>query len=107
MKITIDHHRIEAIEGMTVMEAAAAAGIVIPAMCHIAGVHNHPSCMVCLVMSRRLTTAFPSLPLLLILWSIGDRLSLFGVLWLQLLKLKSLFFFTSFEHFFFFLTVGV
>ncbi|HNW72349.1 MAG TPA: 2Fe-2S iron-sulfur cluster-binding protein [Bacteroidales bacterium] len=49
MKITIDHHRIEAIEGMTVMEAAAAAGIVIPAMCHIAGVHNHPSCMVCLV----------------------------------------------------------
>jgi ferredoxin len=49
IKLTIDHITIEAQEGMTIMEAAASAGIVIPSMCFRPGYANHPSCMVCLV----------------------------------------------------------
>ncbi len=34
---------------MTILEAAASAGIVIPTMCFHDGCTNHPSCMICLV----------------------------------------------------------
>ena len=60
MNISIDHHIIEVSEGLTVMEAAATAGIVIPSMCHVPGVHNHPSCMVCLVKDIKKNSFKPS-----------------------------------------------
>lgn len=60
MNISIDHHIIEISEGLTVMEAAATAGIVIPSLCHLPGVHNHPSCMVCLVKDIKRNTLIPS-----------------------------------------------
>ena len=52
IKLTIDHIPVEAKEGVTVMEAAASLGIVIPSMCFHPGFSNHPSCMVCMVSDR-------------------------------------------------------
>jgi len=49
MQITIDDIFIEVQPGMTVLQAAAAAGIEIPSMCYREGYVNRPSCMVCVV----------------------------------------------------------
>ncbi len=48
-KLKIDNTTIEVAEGTTVMQAAAALGIAIPAMCWRKGHSCHPSCMVCMV----------------------------------------------------------
>ncbi|MEI7614880.1 MAG: 2Fe-2S iron-sulfur cluster-binding protein, partial [Betaproteobacteria bacterium] len=52
IKLKIDHIPVEVKEGVTVMEAAASLGIVIPSMCFHPGFTNHPSCMVCMVSDR-------------------------------------------------------
>ena len=49
LKITIDNQTTEVKPGTTVLQAAAALGIEIPAMCYREGHSCHPSCMVCLV----------------------------------------------------------
>ena len=49
VNLRINHIHVEVSDGATIMEAAAAAGIAIPSMCHRQGYANHPSCMVCLV----------------------------------------------------------
>ena len=49
LKITIDNKTTEVKPGTTVMQAAAALGIEIPAMCYREGHSCHPSCMVCMV----------------------------------------------------------
>jgi len=49
IKISIDNQTTEVEPGTTVMQAAAALGIEIPAMCYREGHSCHPSCMVCLV----------------------------------------------------------
>ena len=49
IKLTIDNTAIEVTEGTTVLQAAAALGIAIPAMCYLEGHSCHPSCMVCMV----------------------------------------------------------
>ena len=49
IKLTIDNTAIEVTEGTTVLQAAAALGIAIPAMCYLEGHTCHPSCMVCMV----------------------------------------------------------
>lgn len=64
MKITIDHIVVDVEAGITLMEAAARAGIKIPAMCHVEGIKNHPSCMICTVKDldrNRLLTSCTSL----------------------------------------------
>jgi len=60
MQITIDHITIDVAEGMTVMQAAGLAGILIPSMCYLPGHTNHPSCMVCLVKDLDKGVMFPS-----------------------------------------------
>ncbi len=47
--LTIDNQQLKVSEDLTVMQAAATAGIMIPAMCYLHGHSNHPSCMICLV----------------------------------------------------------
>ncbi len=49
IKLTIDNTAVEVEEGTTVLQAAAALGIAIPAMCYLEGYTCHPSCMVCMV----------------------------------------------------------
>ena len=60
IKLTIDHNPIVVKEGITVMEAAASLGIVIPSMCFKPGFSNHPSCMVCVVKDLHHDTFLPS-----------------------------------------------
>ena len=60
MKIEIDHIPVDAIEGSTVMEAAASVGIVIPSMCYQPGYKNNSSCMVCMVRDDDTGMFFPS-----------------------------------------------
>jgi ferredoxin len=49
MKVIIDEREIDVVQGTTVLVAAGALGITIPAMCYKEGYSNHPSCMVCMV----------------------------------------------------------
>ena len=49
LKITIDNQTTEVESGTSVLQAAAALGIEIPAMCYREGHSCHPSCMVCMV----------------------------------------------------------
>ncbi len=51
VKFTIDGKEIETPEGTTILEAALAAGIYIPHLCHIPGygLRSHASCRMCLV----------------------------------------------------------
>jgi len=47
--LTIDGQRVEAEEGQTILEAAKAAGIRIPTLCHLEGLTPRGSCRLCLV----------------------------------------------------------
>ena len=47
--ITIDHQRIEAKPGQTILQAARAAGLEIPTLCYLEGCDAGGSCMVCAV----------------------------------------------------------
>ena len=49
MKLTIDGIEIEADEGQTIIEAAAAAGIEIPTLCHTPGLDPVGVCRMCVV----------------------------------------------------------
>ncbi|MHB8763723.1 MAG: 2Fe-2S iron-sulfur cluster-binding protein [Deferrisomatales bacterium] len=49
VKLTIDGREVEAREGMTVLEAAKAAGIEIPTLCFVEGLPGYGSCRLCLV----------------------------------------------------------
>ncbi|MEI6060988.1 MAG: 2Fe-2S iron-sulfur cluster-binding protein [Bacteroidota bacterium] len=60
IKLTIDNSPVEVEEGTTVMQAAAALGIEIPAMCYLEGHSCHPSCMVCMVKDADRGNFFPS-----------------------------------------------
>ena len=59
IELTIDGKKVQVRDGMTVMEAAAQAGITIPSMCHNGSLPHFASCMVCLVRngSGRLITS--------------------------------------------------
>lgn len=48
-RVTIDGRRVEVPDGATILDAAKAAGIEIPTMCHKPGWEASTSCMVCLV----------------------------------------------------------
>jgi len=52
LRIKIDNNELEAVEGQTIIEVAARAGINIPVMCHSDGVEHWSSCMVCLVKDK-------------------------------------------------------
>jgi len=49
MRITIDEREVEAAPGMTVLQAARAAGIEIPTLCHVDGIEPRTSCFLCVV----------------------------------------------------------
>jgi iron-only hydrogenase group A len=49
IKLMIDQQTIEVPEGTSVLDAAAAAGVKIPTLCHLPGVTSPGSCRVCLV----------------------------------------------------------
>jgi bidirectional [NiFe] hydrogenase diaphorase subunit len=47
--LTIDGKQISAEEGATVLQAAAEAGVKIPTLCHLEGLHDIGACRLCLV----------------------------------------------------------
>jgi len=49
MQISVDGRKIEAAPGMTVLQAARAAGIEIPTLCHVDGIEPRASCFLCVV----------------------------------------------------------
>jgi len=49
IKLTIDQQTVEVPEGTSVLDAAAAAGVKIPTLCHLPGITSPGSCRVCLV----------------------------------------------------------
>ena len=49
IKLMIDRQSVEVPEGTNVLDAAAAAGVKIPTLCHLPGVTSPGSCRVCLV----------------------------------------------------------
>ena len=53
LTLTIDGRAVEAREGMTVLDAARAAGIEIPTLCHLEGVSPFGACRMCVVEIRR------------------------------------------------------
>jgi NADPH-dependent glutamate synthase beta subunit-like oxidoreductase len=60
VKLRINNSEIEAKKGMTVREAAALAGIEIPAMCHNSDAGHFASCMVCVVKEKNSSSLIPS-----------------------------------------------
>jgi predicted molibdopterin-dependent oxidoreductase YjgC len=60
VKIRIDNREYEVAEGSTVLEAASAAGLTIPTLCHKEGMPHYSSCMVCMVNDRSRNTFLPS-----------------------------------------------
>ena len=60
VKLRINNSDIEAKNGMTVLEAAALAGIEIPAMCHNSEAGHFASCMVCVVKEKNSSSLIPS-----------------------------------------------
>lgn len=47
--LSVDGRTITALEGQTILAAAAESGIAIPSLCHLAGVSDYAGCRVCLV----------------------------------------------------------
>jgi len=47
--VTIDGNKIEAAEGMTILEAARENGISIPTLCYLKGINDIGSCRICMV----------------------------------------------------------
>lgn len=60
VKLKIDNRQITATEGATILEAARAAGIAIPAMCNNSDAGHFASCMVCLVSERNSGSMLPA-----------------------------------------------
>lgn len=58
--LTIDNQTVEVPEGMTILEAAQAAGIAIPTMCHLKGFEPSTSCMVCVVRVEGVKSLIPA-----------------------------------------------
>lgn len=58
--LTVDGIAVSVPEGSTIMAAARAAGIEIPALCHVPGIHPLTSCMVCVVMDTNRGRLLPS-----------------------------------------------
>ncbi len=59
-QLTIDNTTVTVPEGATVLDAARAAGIDIPTLCHLQGVRPLTSCLVCLVRDRSTGRVVPS-----------------------------------------------
>lgn len=49
MRLTIDNREVEVAEGATILDAAQAAGIEIPTLCHLPGKPAQTSCLACVV----------------------------------------------------------
>lgn len=49
IELTINNKTVSAPEGSTILEAAKLAGISIPTLCHLPGIHTHGSCRICVV----------------------------------------------------------
>jgi outer membrane protein assembly factor BamB len=60
VKLRIDNRQVTAAEGTTILEAARAAGIAIPAMCNNSDSGHFASCMVCLVSERNSGSMIPA-----------------------------------------------
>ncbi len=58
--LKINNKEVSVNEGSTVLTAAKELGIKIPTMCYLAGLTNHPSCMVCLVKDKKNGSLQPS-----------------------------------------------
>jgi len=59
-ELFVDGRRAVVSDGATLLDAARSLGIVIPTLCHRAGVPPHASCMVCLVENERSGRLVPS-----------------------------------------------
>lgn len=60
IQIKINNKEVSVPAGTSVLNAARALSIDIPTMCHLEGLGNHPSCMVCMVKDARTGNLFPS-----------------------------------------------
>ena len=49
LHLTINGKPVEVPEGSTIMEAAEAAGVKVPSLCHMKNVHQYGSCRICVV----------------------------------------------------------
>ncbi len=59
-RLRIDGNSVDVPVEATVLEAAALAGIDIPALCHVPGLRPQTSCMLCVVEDKRSGKTFPS-----------------------------------------------
>ena len=60
INLKINNKEISVEQGSTVLMAAQQLGIKIPTMCYLAGLTNHPSCMICLVKDKKNNSLQPS-----------------------------------------------
>src|SRR5512135_541862 len=60
IRLKINNREIEAEEGATLLQVAAAAGHSIPTLCHDEGLPHYSSCMVCMVRETRTNQFLPS-----------------------------------------------
>jgi predicted molibdopterin-dependent oxidoreductase YjgC len=59
-KIRLDNIEYQVSDGMTILEAASAAGITIPTLCHNRELPHYSSCMVCMVKDNKRNSFVPS-----------------------------------------------
>ncbi len=59
-KIRINNIEMEAAAGETILSLARRAGISIPTLCHMDGIENYTSCMVCMVRDKSTNSYLPS-----------------------------------------------
>jgi predicted molibdopterin-dependent oxidoreductase YjgC len=60
LKLKIDNIDLEVQDGMTILDAAKSAGIIIPTLCHIDGLPHYSSCMICMVKDNKSNGFVPS-----------------------------------------------
>lgn len=60
MQLIIDDIPVSVPDGVTLLEAAAAAGVTIPVLCHRTRYAHHPSCMVCMVQVSGMDSLVPA-----------------------------------------------
>lgn len=60
IRLTIDGRDIRVADGATLLDAAIAAGVHIPTLCHVSGVEASVSCMVCVVAVEGMNRLVPS-----------------------------------------------
>ena len=58
--LSIDNQTVQVPEGATILEAAQAAGITIPTLCHLKGFEPSTSCMVCVVHVENVKSLVPA-----------------------------------------------